>query len=421
MKARSFMLIAGEASGDHLAAELVQAMRQELAARTVPLTWDYQPLYTSLEPKFFGAGGAQMAAAGVELAFDMTAHSVTGLSDVLRNLLKFRRLFKQLYNLALKREPDAIICVDFSGFNRRFAHAIRQYARAHQDWFHDWNPVIIQYVSPQLWASRENRVHQIAKDFDLVLSIVPFEKGWYQARVPNLPMEFIGHPLVDRYEPVKATAQPERTTASGSTTILVLPGSRPGEITRHLPVIDGALRRIRAELPQVRATMVLPNEVLLARARSIGFSEQIQARIGGLADALRQADLAIASTGTVTLECAYFGVPAVALYKTSWFTWQIASRIATVKYAAMPNLLANEEIFPEFIQDAATPANIANAAVALLRDAARRRKIKDHLPEIVKALGPPGASVRAAAAILEVLESKRPTVQGFGSAATVAQ
>ena len=140
-----------------------------------------------------------MAAAGVDLAFDMTAHSVVGLSEVLKNYFKFRRLFHQLFQLALERQPDAIICVDFSGFNRRFAHAIRQYTRAHADWFHDWNPKLIQYVSPQVWASREGRAYQMARDYDLVLSIFPFEKDWYAKRVPQLPVEFVGHPIVDRY------------------------------------------------------------------------------------------------------------------------------------------------------------------------------------------------------------------------------
>src|SRR5690349_18989273 len=138
MKPKRFMVIAGEASGDLLAAELVQAVREELSkAQAVP-TWDYQPLHTSLEPRFFGAGGSHLAAAGVDLAFDLTVHSVTGISDVLKNYLKFRRLFHQLYGLALAREPDAIICVDFSGFNRRFAHAIRSHVRSRMDWFHDW-------------------------------------------------------------------------------------------------------------------------------------------------------------------------------------------------------------------------------------------------------------------------------------------
>jgi lipid-A-disaccharide synthase len=405
MKPKSFMLIAGETSGDMLAAELVQALRREFCAEIPRFTWDYQPLYTSLEPKFFGAGGPQMAEAGADLAFDLTAHSVTGISDVLKNYAKFRRLFAQLFQQALKREPDAVICVDFSGFNRRFAHAIKQYVRIHHDWFHDWNPKIIQYVSPQVWASRESRVYQMANDFDLVLSIFPFEKEWYAERVPKLHVEFVGHPIVDRYGPGSQT-RGDSAPESATPTVLLLPGSRPDELRRHVPVLTSALQKMQAEVPQLRARMVLPNQALLDQAKATGLPEYLQTQVGGLTDALRQADLAIASTGTVTLECAYFGVPTVALYKTSWVTWQIAKRIVTVKYAAMPNLLANEEIFPEFIQDAATPVNIANAALALLRDKMRRQKIKARLAKIVSSLGPPGATDRVAKAVLATLGAR---------------
>jgi len=403
MKRKSFMLIAGETSGDILAGELVEALRREFEAGQAPCTWDYQPLYGSFEPRFFGAGGPQMAAARAELAFDMTAHSVTGISDVLKNYPKFRRLFKQLYQLAIDREPDAIICVDFSGFNRRFAHAIRQYAHAHHDWFHDWNPKIIQYVSPQVWASRESRVYQIARDFDLLLSIFPFEREWYAKRVPSLRVEFVGHPIIDRYDSLSKGVDEESAVVAKSPTMLLLPGSRPDELARHLPVLLGALERIRAEFSQVRARMVLPSETLAKQARDIGVPGSVQVQVGGLADALQQANLAIASTGTVTLECAYFGVPTVALYKTSWMTWQIAKRIVTVKYGAMPNLLANAEIFPEFIQDAATVENIARAGIELLRDKERRKRIKDELTSIVGSLGAGGAARRAARAVMETL------------------
>jgi lipid-A-disaccharide synthase len=193
------MLIAGEPSGDLLAAELVRAIRAEFASAPAVATPDYQPLYASLEPRFFGAGGPHMAAAGVELAYDMTDHAVIGLSDVLKNLLKFRYLLKSLQRLAQEREPDAIICVDFAGFNLRFAKAIRRYVRGHQDWFHDWNPKIVQYVSPQVWASREHRAYDLAHNYDLLLSTFSFEKEWYRKRVPQLKVEFVGNPILDRH------------------------------------------------------------------------------------------------------------------------------------------------------------------------------------------------------------------------------
>jgi lipid-A-disaccharide synthase len=405
MRPKSFMLIAGEASGDILAAELVRALRQEVTeAEAIPTT-DYQPLHTSLEPRFFGAGGARMAAEGVELAIDMTAHSVIGLSDVLRHYLKFRRLFRALLQLAVKRQPDAIICVDFSGFNRRFAHAIKQYTRGRADWFHDWAPKLIQYVSPQVWASREGRAYQMARDYDLVLSIFPFEKAWYAKRVPQLPVEFVGHPIVDRYGDRRGSSVEGRGDQR-TPRVLLLPGSRPDELRRHLPVMIAALALIRTQVSDLSTRMVLPNEDLVKQAKAMGLPASLEIQTAGLPAALTEATVAIASTGTVTTECAYFGVPTVALYKTSWSTWQVAKRIVKVKYGAMPNLLADEEVCPEFIQDAATPENLARATIELLRDVPRLAKVKGMLAEVVASLGSPGASRRAAKAIVKTLQAK---------------
>ena len=406
MKPKSFMLIAGEPSGDLLAAELVQALREEFAKAAPAATTDYQPLHGGLAPRFFGAGGPRMGAAGMQLAFDMTEHSVIGLSDVFKNYLKFRRLFGQLYRLAIQRQPDVIICIDFSGFNRRFAHAIKKYARARQDWFHDWDPKLVQYVSPQVWASREGRAYQMARDYELVLSIFPFEPDWYAKRTPTLLVEFVGNPLADRYSGLRSPSSPEVKTASDAPVVLLLPGSRESEVTRHLPVLLRALDILRASFPGLRGQIVLPSEGLAQRAKNFGLHDYVEATIGGLAIALGKADIALACTGTVTMECAWFGVPTIALYKTSWTNYQIGKRMVTVKYLAMPNLLANEELFPEFIQDAATPDNLARAAMQLLGDASRRETVKRKLAKIVSTLGSPGASGRAAKAILRLLNNR---------------
>ena len=402
------MVIAGEASGDLLAAELVHALRQEFNGAEAVRTWDYQPLHSDLAPGFFGAGGPSMAAAGVNLAFDMTEHSVIGIIDALKNYPKFRRLFHQLYRLALEREPDAIICVDFSGFNRRFAHAIRTHVRSHQGWFHDWNPKIIQYVSPQVWASRGERAYQLARDYDLLLSIIPFEKGWYAKRVPRFPVEFVGHPILDRYQALIGHNTP---TASSSPLLLLLPGSRRKELMVHLPIMLGGLSLVGSSIPNLRALMVLPNANLAAQARGFTLPASLQIQTGGLAEALSRADVAIASSGTVTLECAYFGLPTVAMYKSSWLNYEIAKRLVKVSHLAMPNLLAKEEIFPEFIQEAATAENISRAAVELLRDEKRRADIKRKLAEVIQGLGTPGANQRAARAILKLLQAKMAQVQ----------
>ena len=369
------MLIAGEASGDLLAAELVTALRDRLPTAT-----------------FFGAGGAKMSAAGVELTCDLTQHSVIGITDVLKKLLHFRRLFQELLALAIRREPDVIIGVDYGGFNLRFGHAVKEYVRSNP--FSQWKPKIVQFVSPQVWASRPGRANRLAADYDLLLSIFPFEKSWYAARVPELRVEFVGHPMVERmqktaFPPVRANTNP---------TVLLLPGSRKGELQRHLPPMLAAWKLIQQSLPAAQAKMVLPNPTLLRLAQSLGATVPIQ--IGELSWALAEADVALAKTGTVTMECAFAGVPTVTLYKTSWLTYQIARRLVTVTSLTMPNLLAGETVYPEFIQQAATPENLASAVLALLQDAPHRQKIKAQLAGIITSLGEPGAADRAAAAIL---------------------
>ena len=403
MRPTRIMLIAGEASGDMLAAELVHALRPALAELQSRPTADLQPLHASLAPEFFGAGGPAMAAAGVDLAFDLTAHSVIGLADVLKNYSEFKRLFEQLVELAVSRQPDVILCVDFSGFNRRLAHAIKHRVRAQQGPFHNWNPKIIQYISPQVWASRPGRARQMQDDLDLLLSIFPFEKDWYAARVPELPVKFIGHPIIDRYAGAPAAAR-HGANASRAPLLVLLPGSRRAELKRHLPVMLEAWRNIQKARPETRALMVFSSENLARIARSlIGTPPGLEMQVGALAEALSGATAAIAASGTVTMECACFGVPSVVLYKTNWSTYEIVRRIIRVKYIAMPNLLAGEEIFPEFIQAAATPENITRATLELLNDEGRRTRVKTRLAEIIASLGGPGANTRAARAVVELL------------------
>jgi len=395
------MLIAGEASGDLLAAELVSALLAT-SKRSEDGRAQSSILHPPSSPVFFGAGGPKMAAAGVELAFDMTQHSVIGITDVLKNLLKFRRLFNQLLALAIERQPDVVIGIDFGGFNLRFGQAVKKYVRENP--FSTWKPKIVQFVSPQVWASRSGRADKLARDYDLLLSIFPFEKDWYVQRVPSLRVEFVGHPMIGRF------TNGDLRYTSGSTggasienrksNILLLPGSRKGELQRHLPVMLAALKLIQEKLPAAKAKMVLPNPALMTLAKALGANVEIQ--IGELPWALAESDVALASTGTVTMECAFFGVPTVTLYKTSWLTYQIARRIVTVKSLTMPNLLAGEAVYPEFIQNDATPENLARDALELLQNQIQREIIKVQLAKIILSLGEPGAAGRAAAAILSL-------------------
>ena len=231
------MFMVGETSGDTLAVELLKAMCSE-----------------GQEVEAFGAGGPKMKKAGVDLAIDLTEHAVIGIWEAIRNYRKFKGFFDQLMELALKEKPEAIICIDNPGFNLRFVKAIRKATAGGA-----WQPKIIYYVSPQLWAWHSSRVRQISEDVDLLLSIFPFEKEWYAKRAPGFPVEFVGHPLCDRYTDLefrdpKSVHQPRR--------LLLLPGSRTKEISRHLPIMVHAVKGIDAE-----PVIVFPDESLAAQAR----------------------------------------------------------------------------------------------------------------------------------------------------------
>src|SRR4051812_43028204 len=378
MQAQSFMFIAGEPSGDTLGAELVKALKEQ-----------------NQNLDFFGAGGPKLVAAGMELEFDLTEHAVVGIWEVLKNFGKFKRFFNQLLDLASQRKPDFVVLIDYPGFNLRFAKAIKNKVRQSHS---NWKPKIVYYVSPQIWAWHESRVHQIARDVDLMLAIFPFEKSWYAARAKDFRVEFVGHPLIDRFASQKQTMP---AGAQSSDKLLLLPGSRVRELRKHLPVIVEAAQRLRKE-QNLSVAMVLPNPQLATLAREIADLKGINVVVGSLAESLAGATAAIASSGTVTMECAYFGVPTVVIYKTSWSTYALGRRFIKVKHLAMPNLLAEQEVFPEFIQSAANPENIYHAAKELLNNPQRRNVIKTQLQRVISSLGEPGASHRAAAAILSL-------------------
>ena len=376
---KSFMLIAGEASGDTLGAELVKALRAEAGGEKF---------------QFFGAGGPKLAAAGAKLSFDLTAHAVVGIVEVLKNYGKFKSFFNQLLSLAIEKKPDYVILIDYPGFNLRFAKALKKQVRAMGV---AWSPKLIFYVSPQIWAWHESRIHQIARDIDLMLAIFPFEKNWYAERKPNFKVEFVGHPLVDRY-----ALEKERLAAvQKEPTLLLLPGSRVREIRKHLPVMLEAARRITAE-HKIRLRVVLPSASMQNLARSVADLFGVAVQTGELATALASATVAIAASGTVTMECAYFNVPTVVIYKTSISTYLLGRQFIKVKYLAMPNLLADQEIYPEFIQSEANAENIYTAAKDLLNNQERRNAIRSQLQKVITSLGEPGASFRAARAILSL-------------------
>jgi lipid-A-disaccharide synthase len=346
----------------------------------------------------------------------MTAHAVFGLTEVLKQVGKFRRIGRELLALAVRRQPDVIVLVDYAGFNRRFAAAVRRRVRALGP-FGNWRPRIVYYVSPQVWASRPGRALQLERDVDLLLSIVPFEKAWYARRVPRLRVEFVGHPLVDRHRHTGASSAVGHA-AGQVPLVLLLPGSRIQEVRRHLPVMVEAVRILRRSM-DARYWMVLPDEGLLGLAQSLApvqlertpgeegslpeTGEAIGCSVGGLSSVLARSDLAIASSGTVTMECAWFRVPTVVIYRVAWPTFWVAERLVKVPFIAMPNLLAGEALYPELLQEAASGEGIAREGLVLLRDAARREKVVLGLERVIQSLGEPGACGRAAEAVAGLL------------------
>jgi len=239
------------------------------------------------------------------------------------------------------------------------------------------------------------------RDLDLLISILPFEQAWFRERTPRLRVDFVGHPLVGRHAAAVGAHRPGAARRSELPLIALLPGSRRGEIAHHLPVMLEAVQRIRAAT-NCRFKLIVASEDLAISVRRAMVGAPVDIVAGEVSAVLREADVALTKTGTITLELALFGVPAITFYKTNWPTYWAARLVVTVRWLSMPNLLAGEALYPEFVQHAATGAALANATLQLLQDRAHRQVVQLKLREVVSQLGQPGAPARAAKAILDL-------------------
>jgi lipid-A-disaccharide synthase len=374
---RSIFFIAGEASGDAHAADVIRTIKARAP-----------------DVHCLGAGGPKMRDAGMELALDLTEHAVLGFVEVLRNYFKFRRFFFQMLDLVAERKPNAVVLVDSPGFNLRFAKALRQRFKSG-----DYRPKVIYYISPQVWAWAERRVRLIERCVNLLISIFPFEKAWYAQRAPNLRVEFVGHPMVSRFAQARSGIQNQESEI----TLALLPGSREREVRAHWPIlrdaVQGVLLNTKARIVVLAAS---DRTEALLREHGAGLFEISRNGI----ETLNRATAAIAASGTATLECAYFGVPTVVIYKVAWPTYLLGRMLVKVNHLAMPNVLAGEAVYPEFIQHHARADAIAKATLGLLEDEQRRRRMKLRLAEIIASLGGEGASERAAELVLGEIGAK---------------
>ena len=365
MNAPLLLIVCGDPSGDIHAANLILALKEQRPGVRVA-----------------AVGGPQCKAAADEFLEDLASRGVTGFVEPLKQLAFLRALSARLATFLRERRPDAVVCVDYYGFNRRVL-ALAKAASVPAFYF----------ISPQVWASRPGRVGYLKQHVRRMLVIFPFEEQLY--RDAGVPATFVGHPLLDLVPP------PLDGRGHEPPVLGLLPGSRTSELRRHLPVCFGAFDILKSQRRDLQGLLfaassqpdeaygVLPGGVTLVRDR------QYQHRAS--------LDVAICSSGTATLENALLGVPMVVIYRLSWPTYAIARAIVTVKQIAMANVLAGREIVPELIQSDATAERVAAETAAILDDRARAARMRSDLAALRQTLGEPGAVNRAAVAILSEL------------------
>ena len=370
------MISCGEPSGDLYAAELARCIRAR------------QP-----EAAITGFGGERLRAAGADLLGDFSGLSVTGLLEVARVLPRTYAMFRRLVAAARHEKPDVLVAVDFPDFNFRLAAAIRRLGVP-----------VVYYISPQLWAWRSGRMKTMRALADRVLVIFPFEEQIY--RDAGVPVEWVGHPLLDLMpspQP-KSLLAPAMGLSTAAPIVALLPGSRRNEVAAILPGLAAAAAQIRAKLPDAQFAVAraphIPDD-LLAPLRTIG-GPPAMVFDGRADDLLQVADVALVASGTVTVQAALHECPMVVVYRLSPLTYRLGRPFVRVSTFAMANLVAGKRAVPELIQDDFTPERVAAEALDILTNPTRAVAIRHDLQEVRRRLGTPGASDRAARAVLEV-------------------
>jgi lipid-A-disaccharide synthase len=373
------MLSCAEASGDLYAGALVRELKR------------LQPDVTVA-----GFGGPQFAAAGGELLADYRGLAVTGITEAIPKIPQLFKTLRLLTAFARTNRPDALVVIDSPDFNFRLAPAV-----------HALGVPVVYYISPQIWAWRKGRLKTIRDFAARVLVIFPFEEAIY--REGGVPVEFVGHPLVELSAPTMSRQELCRAHGldAAQPIVAILPGSRANEVARIFPDLAAAAIRIRAQLPNVQFLVARAPDLeddLFEAARRL----QACALVEGQTDAvLAAADVALTASGTATIQTALHDTPMVIVYRVSPLTYQLGRRLVRVDAIGMVNLIAGEKIVPELIQDAFTPEAVAREAIWMLKDRQRAAAIRKGLAEVRAKLGGPGASRRAAQAILKVAKEKR--------------
>ncbi len=382
MKPLSVMIIAGEISGDIHAANLLKELKIQNPGCSA-----------------FGIGGDALQDQGAELLYHTRDMAVMGISEVLQRIRFFRRVLNQMTELAAERRPDVLITVDYPGFNLRLAARVRALGIR-----------TVQYISPKVWAWNARRIPKVAAACDRLITIFPFETRCYSQT--DLDVVYVGNPLVDDAQR-QHTLPAQPLPWQGEPRLAILPGSRRHEIARLLPLLVNTLERIKETFPQCSAIIPAPTpevaelvEHALAQ-HSRRATQQFPVVVGEAREVLRQADAALVASGTATLEASLMRCPTVITYKVSPLTWILGRIFVKLKFVGLVNIIANRAVCPELLQRNATVENLTRAILPLLEATEQRRHMLDGIDSVNQTLGDPGASARAAQAVLELCQSPR--------------
>lgn len=377
------MIVVGEASGDAHAAALVNALRE------------CRP-NTSFD--FFGATGRLMRDADVESVLDSDDLSIMGIVEVGRVLPRFWRAFRHLRNIAVKRQPDAVILVDWPEFNLKLARSL-----------HRRGLRVIYYISPQLWAWRSYRANAMSRDVDLLLSILPFEKQWYAERGIH-HVEYVGNPLAGQV--VSKFGREEfcrrHDLDPGKPIISLLAGSRHKELQRIFPPMLDAANVIWNSRPDMQFVVVVAptrsveevQEIMSQKFEST--EKRLRVATHETREALAASDAVAVASGTVTLEATLIGTPMVIVYKESPINWHVLGSLINTEHFGLVNLVAGQRIVTELMQNELTGERLAQELLKILEPQANHA-MRARLKEVAQQLGEGGASERAAKRILKAV------------------
>ena len=365
-----FYLIAGEASGDARGAELMKSLSALAQARGDTV-------------EFHGVGGPKMRALAPSI-MDWSGEAVVGLWDVLKKYPYFRHQFFAIRKEITEYKPDAVILIDYPGFNLRMAKALKKQSPALR---------VIYYISPQVWAWHRGRIPQMARTLDLMLCIFPFEKALYEQS--GLKTVFVGHPMLDSLAPEKGVTPREEALVG------LFPGSRKKEVSHIFPIMLKTAELMRKARPELRFEAAAATEPLAATMRVMAAGSPVSVRLGGSHELMNRAAVGMVASGTATLEATFFEMPFALIYRVAAVTWVIGKLLIRVPFLGIANILAEREIIREFLQDEADPVAIADELLSLLNNSEKRETQIAEFRKVITGLGSSGASVRAAEAILK--------------------